>query len=58
MGMIRGVERFGSNVFWSAVWIAIVLFVLYLVTGFVKRHFAGTLFGNAAQAIENGTQPS
>lgn len=52
---MRGVMSTGSRVFWALASLALGLFLLYAVLGFLARR--GGAVGGIATTVENATQP-
>lgn len=50
---MRRLGRLVGDLVWAAAGVVFLLIVAVFILGFVRRHFAGTIFGRAAGTIEN-----
>lgn len=49
--------NFTERLFWTLVWIAVLLVILYAVLGFVQNRFGGNFLGTIASWFNNHLQP-
>lgn len=50
---MRRLGRMVGDLVWAAAGVVFLLIVAVFILGFVRRHFAGTVFGRVAGSVEN-----